>query len=112
MNTSPGGSDQQYEGNLGLVNPHKKSRGQLGKSSTATEPTQTIDSVQENENRSEKLADYLKNGEDISEQGRIGGMMRNTKGAVDTINISGGLQHERDSEIRKDDIDADRTIGN
>ncbi|KAK0948509.1 hypothetical protein LTR48_001597 [Friedmanniomyces endolithicus] len=95
METDPGGEDQQYEGNLHLADPHKKSAGQLGQSAseshTTTDPSQTDAGKEQASARGEKTAENIRYGQTISETGGMGGMTQGMEGSTEQAGYGGGV---------------------
>ncbi|KAF2766569.1 hypothetical protein EJ03DRAFT_277787 [Teratosphaeria nubilosa] len=113
MDTEGGGESQQYEGNLGLVDPHKKSGGQLGAAETTLDPSKTEQGQQESAARGERTAENIRYGQTISEGG-MSGQTTGMEGQVDRNESVDGKQDRRAEGYGGADghgRDQDRTIG-
>lgn len=80
MSTEKGGEQTQYESITTSAPPHSKSGGQLGSSSTTTDPSKTEEAQEAKREQGEKTAENARYGQGISE--RVGDTVNQT-GAVD-----------------------------
>ncbi|GAB1734281.1 hypothetical protein NU195Hw_g815t1 [Hortaea werneckii] len=96
METEAGGETQQYEGDLGLKDPHKKSGGQLGQPQTTTDPSNTPEGAQAAAARTERNMENIRYGQTLSETGGVGGMTQGQQGTGEKEGF-GGAVGERSS---------------
>jgi len=92
------GESGQYEGNLGLVDAHKKSGGQLGDVETTTDPAQTTEHQQQQAARGAQTSENIRYGQTISE----GGMSGMTDGSTGTASEEGYGRLKDDGEQGSD----------
>ncbi|KAI7083450.1 hypothetical protein KC356_g7538 [Hortaea werneckii] len=91
METEAGGETQQYEGDLGLKDPHKKSGGQLGHPQTTTDPSNTPEGAQTAAARTERNMENIRYGQTLSETGGVGGMTQGQQGIGEKDGFGGAV---------------------
>ncbi|RMY18011.1 hypothetical protein D0867_05628 [Hortaea werneckii] len=89
METEAGGETQQYEGDLGLKDPHKKSGGQLGTPQTTTDPSNTPEGARAAAARTERNMENIRYGQTLSETGGVGGITQGQQGAGEKDGFGG-----------------------
>ncbi|KAK5136024.1 hypothetical protein LTR08_004278 [Meristemomyces frigidus] len=99
-------TDPRYEGNLGLVDEHKKSGGQMGSAETTTDSSDTPEGKQQKTDRGEKTAENIRYGQGISEGG-MGGMTQGSSGSAEQE----GYGKQEDGAENVDESQARRAQG-
>ncbi|GAB1743872.1 hypothetical protein NU219Hw_g923t1 [Hortaea werneckii] len=91
METEAGGETQQYEGDLGLKDAHKKSGGQLGTPETTTDPSNTPEGAQAAAARTERNMENIRYGQTLSETGGVGGITQGQQGTGEKDGFGGAV---------------------